>query len=103
VLVLQPGKSPIDEAQATLTQLRRANGKLLGVVFNRIPSNRSHYYGGYRYYSPNAYNAYSKEPVVSSGKKPASQEVANYGPDKQVLAPERSNGHSKKEITISRN
>ena len=52
VLVIQPGNTHADAAQAALEQFRRAGGRVLGVVFNRIPRNRDHYYGGYRYYSP---------------------------------------------------
>lgn len=31
---------------------RRAGVRVVGVVLNRIPRNRSYYYGGYKYYSP---------------------------------------------------
>jgi Mrp family chromosome partitioning ATPase len=31
---------------------RRAGARVVGVVLNRIPRNRSYYYGGYKYYSP---------------------------------------------------
>jgi Mrp family chromosome partitioning ATPase len=37
--------------------MKRAGARILGVVLNRIPKNRSYYYGGYRYYSP-YYNQY---------------------------------------------
>ncbi len=32
--------------------LNRAGVRTLGVVLNRIPRDRAHYYGGYRHYSP---------------------------------------------------
>jgi len=52
VLVIQPGHTHADSALAAVEQFKRADSRLLGVVFNRIPRNRDHYYGGYRYYSP---------------------------------------------------
>jgi capsular exopolysaccharide synthesis family protein len=52
ILVIQPGKTQADVAMAALEQMKRVDGKVIGVVMNRIPRNRSHYYGGYRYYSP---------------------------------------------------
>lgn len=51
LLVLCPGKTPLDAALASLEQMRRAGANILGVVFNRIPRNQPYYYGGYRYYS----------------------------------------------------
>ena len=56
LLVIQPGHTRADAALATREQFERAGGRLLGVVFNRIPRNRNHYYGGYRYYSPYYYS-----------------------------------------------
>jgi len=55
LLVIQPGHTHADLARATREQFERAGGRMLGVVFNRIPRNRSQYYGGYRYYSPYYY------------------------------------------------
>lgn len=51
LLVMRPGKTPMDGAVSTLEQLKRAGANLLGVSMNRIPRNRPNYYGGYRYYS----------------------------------------------------
>lgn len=52
LLVIRPGKTPVDTARTTLEQMNRAGARILGVVMNRIPRNRAYYYGGYRYYSP---------------------------------------------------
>lgn len=52
IIVLWPGHSHWEEARATLEQLRRADARVVGVVFNRIPQNRANYYGGYKHYSP---------------------------------------------------
>lgn len=52
ILVIQPGKTQTDVAMAALEQMKRVEGKVIGVVMNRIPRNQSRYYGGYRYYSP---------------------------------------------------
>jgi capsular exopolysaccharide synthesis family protein len=51
LLVLRPGKTPLDAALISLEQMKRAGANVLGVVFNRIPRNQPQYYGGYRYYS----------------------------------------------------
>ncbi len=60
LLVIRPGYTHADTAAATLEMFTRANSRIVGVVLNRIPRNRSYYYGGYRYYSPyNYYNPYS--------------------------------------------
>ena len=52
IIVLWPGRSHWEEARAMLEQLKRAEARVVGVVFNRIPQNRSNYYGGYKHYSP---------------------------------------------------
>lgn len=51
ILVVRPGKTPMDSLQSTLELLKRANANILGLVFNRVPKNRSYYYGGYNHYS----------------------------------------------------
>jgi polysaccharide biosynthesis transport protein len=83
ILVLQPGKSPSDEARSTLEQLKRSGANVLGVVFNRIPKNSSQNYGGYRYYSTNAYDSYQQvrpvqpvrlmEPVPAAYREPTTR------------------------------
>jgi capsular exopolysaccharide synthesis family protein len=57
ILIVYPGHTHIDAALAAVDQMKRAGARILGVVLNRIPKNRSYYYGGYRYYSP-YYNQY---------------------------------------------
>ncbi|MBD3328111.1 polysaccharide biosynthesis tyrosine autokinase, partial [Candidatus Peregrinibacteria bacterium] len=50
LFLVQPGKTHADAAMAMLEQLRRAEANVIGVALNRIPNNRSDYYGGNRYY-----------------------------------------------------
>jgi succinoglycan biosynthesis transport protein ExoP len=52
LLVVYPGKTPLDAIQTTLEQMDRAGAHVIGVVMNRIPRNRAYYYGGNRYSSP---------------------------------------------------
>ena len=52
LLVVYPGKTPMDAIQTTLEQMDRAGAHIIGVVMNRIPRSRAYYYGGYRYNSP---------------------------------------------------
>ena len=52
LMVIQPGVTFKDATASMVEQLKRANARVLGAVFNRIPRNRGYYYGGYRYYSP---------------------------------------------------
>ena len=56
VFVIKPGHTHSDVARTTVDQLIRANARVLGVVMNSIPRNRSYYYGGYSHYAPNYYN-----------------------------------------------
>lgn len=65
ILVLRPGKSPKNEAIATLTQLNRSGATVMGTIFNRIPRNGSQSYGAYGYYSDSAYNNYVKSVAES--------------------------------------
>ena len=58
IMVLQPGKTDIGSAKASLELLQRAGARVLGVVLNRIPRNRADYYGGYQHYS-SYYKGYS--------------------------------------------
>lgn len=91
LLVLQPGKSPADEAKSTLTQLQRSGANVIGAVFNRVPKNARQYYGGYRYYSSNAYSAYQQnaptEYIPVKAPRPATLEPAT-----------RPNGHRSAEL-----
>ena len=49
LLIVQPGNAHADAARAMLEQLERVNGRVLGIVLNKIPHD-SHYYGGYHNY-----------------------------------------------------
>lgn len=61
ILVIHPGHTHVDSARATLEMLNRAGARIVGVVLNRIPRDRTDYYGGYRHYSPyySGYRYYS--------------------------------------------
>jgi capsular exopolysaccharide synthesis family protein len=61
IMIIHPGHTQADAAQATLEMLNRAGARVIGVVLNRIPRDRAHYYGGYRHYSPyySGYHYYS--------------------------------------------
>jgi len=52
LFVIQPGATHAEAARSTLETFKRAGARVVGVVLNRIPRNRSYYYGGYKYYSP---------------------------------------------------
>jgi polysaccharide biosynthesis transport protein len=51
LFVIQPGKTRANMAKAAMESFRRSGARVIGVVMNRIPRNRSSYYGGYKYYS----------------------------------------------------
>ncbi len=77
LVVIQPGHTPADEAQAMFEQLSRAGAHMVGVVFNRIPRNQFYYYGGYRHYSPyynRGYN-YSYTPEGDHNRKEPSTTI----------------------------
>lgn len=74
VVVIQPGRTHLDEARATIEQLTRAGAHTIGVIFNRIPRDRF-YYSGYRYYSPYHNNGYS----YYTSEEPAAREGAQDG------------------------
>lgn len=52
LIVIRPGVTRAEAARSTLETYKRAGARVVGVVLNRIPRNRSYYYGGYKYYSP---------------------------------------------------
>ena len=52
LIVVQPGVTHMQAAQAMMDTYKRAGVRVVGVVLNRIPRNRNYYYGGYQYYSP---------------------------------------------------
>ena len=79
LFVIQPGVTRIETARASVKSFNRLGARVVGVVMNRIPRNRSHYYGGYQYYSP--YND-SKGYFSGNGGKPAEKlsEIPNGRP-----------------------
>jgi capsular exopolysaccharide synthesis family protein len=81
VLVIQPGKTHAAMAKACLETLNRSGARIVGVVMNRIPRNRSYYYGGYQYYASRSENKgyYSRDkaerPVKEPAQRPAQKPV----------------------------
>lgn len=51
LFIIRPNKTPQDSALMGLEQLQRSGARVVGLVMNKIPRNRSYYYGGYRHYS----------------------------------------------------
>jgi capsular exopolysaccharide synthesis family protein len=49
ILVIQPGRTHAEAAKAMLTQLERADARVIGVVLNRVPRKGTSYYGNYLY------------------------------------------------------
>jgi non-specific protein-tyrosine kinase len=85
LFVIQPGITNGETAKATLELFKRAGARVIGTVLNRIPRNRSYYYGGYKYYSPyneskGYYAAAQPEPARDSAKAdvPAETETLAY-------------------------
>jgi capsular exopolysaccharide synthesis family protein len=76
LFVIQPGVTRTDMAMAALESLRRSGARIVGVVMNRIPKNRSYYYGGYKYYS-----AYGRN------KKYYSHKETDFPPEEMVQPP----------------
>ena len=54
LFVIQPGRTHAEMARASVEVFKRAGARVIGTVLNRIPRNRSDYYGGYKYYSPDS-------------------------------------------------
>ncbi|MDX9992339.1 MAG: polysaccharide biosynthesis tyrosine autokinase [Anaerolineales bacterium] len=86
VLVLRPGKSPSDEARSSLAQLKRSGANVIGVIFNRLPRQDSQHYGGYRYYSLEAYEGYQQSQPARTIRLP--EQIPAY--DEPATRP---NGH----------
>ncbi|MDO9545347.1 MAG: polysaccharide biosynthesis tyrosine autokinase [Pelolinea sp.] len=83
LITIYPGHTHRDNAKAAVEQLERTDARILGIVFNRIPRNRTYYYGGYRHYSSYNYRDYhyysesdtedtkkQNTPVKKDGKHP---------------------------------
>ena len=68
LFVIQPGTTHAETAKASFELFKRAGARVIGSVLNRIPRNRSYYYGGYKYYSP--YNG-SKGYYAAAEPEPA--------------------------------
>ncbi len=71
LLVIQPGHTHADAAFAMREQLERVNGRVLGVVLNKIPHDSFHY-GGYHhyYYYPNKKDHYYSALPETQGSQP---------------------------------
>ena len=54
IYVIRPGKTRSVTARTPLEEFECVDANMIGVVMNRIPRNRSYYYGGFDYYAPNA-------------------------------------------------
>ena len=99
IMIIHPGHTPEDAASATLEMLKRAGGRTLGVVLNRIPRNRAEYYGGYRHYSPyySGYHYYHSDD--GQAVKPSRMRRL-FG----KLSPFNHNGHKKvEEVVVEEN
>lgn len=55
IFVIRPGKTRAISVKTPLEEFYRVGANMIGVVMNRIPRNRSYYYGGYDYYAPKAH------------------------------------------------
>jgi polysaccharide biosynthesis transport protein len=90
ILIIYPGHTQSDAALATLEMLNRAGARTIGVVFNRIPRDRAHYYGGYRHYSPySGYHYYSSSDDHKSHSSSRMQRLF------RKISPFNNNGHKK--------
>jgi capsular exopolysaccharide synthesis family protein len=77
LFVIQPGVTHAETARAAFEQFQRTGARVIGSVLNRIPRNRSEYYGGYKYYSPydEKKSYYSKkEPEPAQASEPVKAE-----------------------------
>jgi len=76
IIVMEPGKTPEEQARAIKEQLDRANANIIGFVFNKLSEESMYSYGDYQYrslYSSKHYGAYNSkatiEPVATSRSK----------------------------------
>jgi len=88
VMVIQPGKTRVETARATLETFKRGGARVVGVVLNRIPRSRNYYYGGYEYYSP--YNKRKGGYYTPGGTLPTPQPVETPKPQLQPPGGETS-------------
>ena len=80
ILVVYPGHTQVNAAQAAVEQMKHTGARILGVVLNRIPQNDSYYYTGYHYYhlpyySTKKVNAKDIEPQEPELQTPASKKT----------------------------
>lgn len=84
LLVIEPGSTKIESAQAMLEQLQRAGARVVGVVLNPISRKRAHYYyGKYRYSSYYYYNRGYEYYVGTDGSR-KKRKTGSYIPKKPV-------------------
>ena len=80
ILVVYPGHTQVNAAEASVEQMKRTGARILGVVLNRIPQNDLYYYTGYHYYhlpyySTKKVNAKELEPQEPELQTPASKKT----------------------------
>lgn len=95
ILVIYPGHTHADAAQATIEQLNRAGAHVVGVVLNRIPRDRADYYGGYRHYSPyySGYHYYSMDEGQTAKKAFSMSRLFRTGSSNGKNGKNGKNGH----------
>ncbi|MEW6401101.1 MAG: polysaccharide biosynthesis tyrosine autokinase [Chloroflexota bacterium] len=77
IIVMEPGQTTDEQAQAIKEQLGRANAHIIGFVFNKVPEQSAQSYGDNQYrslYMPRYYDDYvssraTKEPITASRSK----------------------------------
>jgi Mrp family chromosome partitioning ATPase len=61
IIVIEPGETSEDQAKAIKEQLRRANARIVGCVFNKVTEANANSYADYQYqalYAPKYYGDY---------------------------------------------
>lgn len=91
ILIIRPGHTQSDAAMAAQEMLTRAGARTIGVVLNRIPRDRAHYYGGYRHYSPYT----SEYSYYSSGDEQKMQDSTGIKRLFRKISPFNNNGHKR--------
>jgi polysaccharide biosynthesis transport protein len=89
LLVIQPGKTHVDSAIATMEQFQRTGARVVGAVMNRITRRSSRYYSKYRY---NVKYYYQAKAAPTTPKPNESQSIKLSLP--AWLKPVESNGHN---------
>ena len=81
IIVLEPGQTSNEQAQAIKEQLNRANAKLLGFVFNKMSEEIANSYGDYQFqslYSSKYYGDYVSEESRDSAETSRSKELMEF-------------------------